>query len=68
MERVGLLVLGIVSASALLLGASYGALYLPLLLLNVSTGWLAALAAIFVVVPSVWLGQHLLRRTCTLPH
>ncbi len=42
MERVGLVVLSIVLATALLLGASYGALYLQPLLLQIPTVWLIA--------------------------
>jgi hypothetical protein len=40
MERVGLAVLSIVLATALLLGASYGALYLQPLLLQIPTVWM----------------------------
>jgi LPXTG-motif cell wall-anchored protein len=44
MERVGLVILSIVLATALLLGASYGALYLQPLLLDIPTVWMIAAA------------------------
>lgn len=42
MDRVGLVVLSIMMATALLLGASYGALYLPPLLSAIPTLWMIA--------------------------
>jgi hypothetical protein len=48
MERVGLVVLSIVLATALLLGASYGALYLPPLLTDIPVAWMVAATAMMV--------------------
>lgn len=48
MERVGLVVLSIVLATALLLGASYGALYLQPLLPDVPAGWMITATGIMV--------------------
>ena len=45
MGRVGLVVLSIVLATALLLGASYGALYLQPLLLQIPTAWMIAITS-----------------------
>ena len=45
MGRVGLAVLSIVLATALLLGASYGALYLQPLLLQIPTAWMIAITS-----------------------
>ena len=50
MERVGLVVLSIVLATALLLGASYGALYLPPLLIDIPTGWIIAAILIVLII------------------
>ena len=48
MERVGFIALSIVTASLLLVGASYGALWLQPLLMDVPVGWMIAAAAAMV--------------------
>jgi len=42
MERVGFIALSIVAASLLLVGASYGALWLQPLLMDLPVGWMIA--------------------------
>ena len=64
MERVGLVVLSIVLATALLLGASYGALYLQPLLLQIPTVWMIAAST---TLGSRGLILHY-RRKRALPH
>ena len=71
MERVGLVVLSIVLATALLLGASYGALYLQPLLLQVPTVWMIAATTLMVSLGMLlWHYRH--RRAAaghsSLPH
>ena len=64
MGRVGLVVLSIVLATALLLGASYGALYLQPLLLQIPTVWMIAIT--FTGVSLAMLLRY--RRRRALPH
>ncbi len=64
MERVGLVVLSIILATALLLGASYGALYLQPLLLDLPVGWMIAATTTMV---SLGMLLHW-RKKRALPH
>ena len=64
MDRVGLVVLSIVIATALLLGASYGALYLPPLLLQVPMVWMIAAGTAMASLGAL---MHW-RRKRALPH
>ena len=64
MDRVGLVVLSIVLATALLLGASWGALYLQPLLLDIPTVWMIAATTAMV---SLGMLLHW-RRKRALPH
>lgn len=61
MERVGLVVLSIVLATALLLGASYGALYLQPLLLQIPAAWVIAATTVIV---SLGMALHRRRKRC----
>ena len=61
MGRVGLVVLSIVLATALLLGASWAALYLQPLLLDIPTGWIIAATTVIV---SLGVALHWGRRRC----
>ena len=61
MGRVGLVILSIVLATALLLGASYGALYLQPLLLDIPTGWIITATTVIV---SLGVALHWGRRRC----
>jgi hypothetical protein len=63
MGRVGLVILSIVLATVLLLGASYGALYLQPLLLQIPTVWMIAATVIIVS-----LAMLLRRRARALSH
>ena len=68
MERVGLVFLSIVLATALLLGASYGALYLQPLLLRIPTVWMIAATTIMVSLGMLLRHYRHKRATSTLPH
>jgi len=57
MERVGFIALSIVTASLLLVGASYGALWLQPLLMDLPVGWMIA-----ATMTMVTLGMVLHRR------
>jgi len=50
MERVGFIALSIVTASLLLVGASYGALWLQPLLMDLPVGWMIAATMAMVTV------------------
>ena len=61
MQRIGLVVLSIVSATGLLLGASYGALYLQPLLLEIPIIWMIAATTVLV---SLGVLIHRRRKRC----
>ena len=68
MDRVGLVVLSIVIATALLLGASYGALYLQPLLLQVPAVWMIVATTVMVSLGMLFRHYRQKRAASTLPH